>query len=81
MAVGRNVTTGFFALPIICLGRGYNSRTDPANTKPGRYEPTDQLVAFPRKPLIIRPSQPAHQRAEVGPALGVYVGADDLRAV
>jgi hypothetical protein len=36
MAVGRNVTTGFFALPIICLAPDCNSRTDPANTKPGR---------------------------------------------
>ena len=46
MAVGRNVTTGFFALPIICLAPDCNSRTDPANTKPGRYKPPDQLLAF-----------------------------------
>ena len=45
-AVGRNVTTGFFALPIICLAPDCNSRTDPANTKPGRYNPPDQLPAF-----------------------------------
>ena len=46
MAVGQNVTTGFFALPIICLAPDCNSRTDPANIKPGRYKPPDQLLAF-----------------------------------
>jgi hypothetical protein len=46
MAVGRNVTTGFFALPTICLAPDCNSRTDPADTKPGRYKPPDQLLAF-----------------------------------
>jgi hypothetical protein len=30
MAVGRNFTTGFFALPIIRLAPDCNSRTDPA---------------------------------------------------
>jgi hypothetical protein len=38
MAVGRNVTTGFFALPIICRARACSSRTDPADTKPGHYK-------------------------------------------
>jgi hypothetical protein len=46
MAVGRNVTTGLVALPIICLARDCNSRTGPANTKPRRYKPPDQLLAF-----------------------------------
>ena len=37
--VGRNVTTGLVALPIISLAQDCNSRTDPANSKPRRYKP------------------------------------------
>jgi hypothetical protein len=50
MAVGRNVTSGFFARPIICRAPDCNSRTDTVNTKPGRYEPPDQFLAFLESP-------------------------------
>ena len=35
------------------------ARTTPANTKPGRYKPPDQLLAFLESPLIMPTFQPA----------------------
>jgi hypothetical protein len=45
-ALGRNVTTGLVALPIICLARDCNSRTTRQTQSPDVSKPPDQLLAF-----------------------------------